>query len=122
MPRPRKHRRVCAMPKCINFSPHEETEKTITMSIDEYEAIRLIDFQGLTQEQCAEQMQVARTTIQAIYAGAREVLAQCIVEGCNLFIDGGNVLFCEHYDGICQNSCCCKGKNCCEGRKDIPQK
>lgn len=110
------------MPKCNSFSPHEGSGKSITMSIDEYEAIRLIDFQGLTQEQCAEQMQVARTTIQAIYASARKILAQCIVEGCRLHINGGNVLFCEHHDDVCGNGRCCKRKHCCGNEGDPAQK
>lgn len=119
MPRPRKHRRVCARPKCISFSPCEGSEISITMSIDEYEAIRLIDLEGLTQEQCAEQMQVARTTVQAIYASARKTLAKCIVQGCQLRISGGYVLYCEHDGGACGSDCCCERKYCCENRKDV---
>ena len=41
------------------------------MTVDEYEAIRLIDLLGFTQEECAKQMSVARTTVQGIYAEAR---------------------------------------------------
>ncbi|MDL2293350.1 DUF134 domain-containing protein [Ruminococcaceae bacterium OttesenSCG-928-D13] len=118
MPRPRKHRRVCAQPKCMSFGPREGGGESVAMTIDEYETIRLIDFEGLTQEQCAAQMQVARTTIQAIYAGARKTLAQCIVLGCQLHIDGGDVLYCEHFEGGCGKGCCCEGKRCGKGRKD----
>ena len=76
------------------------------MALDEYEAIRLIDFQGLTQEQCAEQMEVARTTVQSIYVSARKKLAQCIVQGRPLQIGGGDVRFCEHNNPSCGNGCC----------------
>lgn len=103
MPRPRKARRVCSRPKCTRFGPQDARRQTITMTIDEYEAIRLIDFQGLTQELCAEQMAVARTTVQAIYANARKKLAECIVLEKHLYIDGGDVCFCEN-----QNCDCCK--------------
>ncbi len=76
------------------------------MALDEYEAIRLIDFEGLTQEQCAEQMEIARTTVQSIYAGARKKLAQCIVEGRPLQIGGGDVRLCEHHNSSCGKGCC----------------
>ncbi|MDL2233041.1 DUF134 domain-containing protein [Ruminococcaceae bacterium OttesenSCG-928-L11] len=121
MPRPRKHRRVCSRPKCISFSPCQSSETSFTMTIDEYEAIRLIDLEGLTQAQCADQMHVARTTIQAIYASARKTLAKCIVEGCHLHIDGGDVHYCEHYDDACGSGCCCEKRRCCENRKDATE-
>ena len=44
----------------------------ITLSLEEYETIRLIDYSGLNQEQCASQMHVARTTVQRIYTEARK--------------------------------------------------
>lgn len=106
MPRPRKHRRVCARPRCTSFKPCGGDGEAITMTLDEYEVIRLIDLEGLTQEQCAEQMEVARTTVQAIYANARKKLAECIVQGCPLQIGGGDVRFCEDNDSSCSNDCC----------------
>ena len=106
MPRPRKHRRVCSRPRCTSFKPCGGYEQIVTMTFDEYEVIRLIDLEGLTQEQCSEQMKVARTTVQAIYASARKILAKCIVEGCHLQIGGGDVQFCEHNNSSCGNGCC----------------
>lgn len=76
------------------------------MSFDEFEVIRLIDLEGLTQEQCARQMEVARTTVQSIYQSARKKLARCIVQGCPLHIDGGDVRFCEHRGVSCREGCC----------------
>jgi len=76
------------------------------MSIDEFETIRLIDFEGLTQKQCAEQMDVARTTVQAIYRSARKKLAQGIVQGISMQIEGGDVHVCEHRNDACDNGCC----------------
>jgi Golgi nucleoside diphosphatase len=60
------------------------------MSVEEYETIRLIDFEGLTQEECAERMQVARGTVQNIYKDARCKLAEFLVNGNILKIKGGD--------------------------------
>ncbi|CUX29858.1 DUF134 domain-containing protein [Clostridium sp. C105KSO13] len=106
MPRPRKHRRVCSHPRCTSFKPCGGDKPVIRITLDEYEVIRLIDFEGLTQEQCAEQMDVARTTAQAIYARARKALAQCIVEGHPLQISGGDVRICEYHNPSCGKGCC----------------
>ena len=105
MPRPRKCRRVCARPGYTSFKPNEANGQIVNMAFDEYEVIRLIDLEGLTQEQCAKQMDVARTTVQSIYAGARKKLAQCIVLGHPLDIGGGDVRFCERRRQSCAKEC-----------------
>ena len=82
MSRPRKCRRVCGLPQNESFipaAPHGHKEPVI-LSIDEYEAIRLIDRQNLSQEECGEYMQVARTTVQQIYS-KQEKIANALVEG-----------------------------------------
>ncbi len=65
------------------------------MKVDEYETIRLIDLEGMTQQECCERMQVARTTVQAIYNEARKKLADCLVNGRLLHIEGGNYQVCD---------------------------
>lgn len=106
MPRPRKWRNVCMMPHYTSFSPKNGTHgDTVKMTVDEFETIRLIDLEGLTQEQCAGQMEVARTTVQAIYASARKKLAECIVNGLSLVIEGGEYRVCEHRNGCCGRGC-----------------
>ena len=78
------------------------------LTLDEYEAIRLIDYQGLSQEQCAGQMGVARTTVQQIYADARRKLAAMLVEGLPLKIEGGDYQLCDGSDCFCGFENCFK--------------
>jgi predicted DNA-binding protein (UPF0251 family) len=75
------------------------------MTVDEYETIRLIDLQGFTQEECASQMKIARTTVQGIYNEARKKLADSLVNGKVLQIEGGTYQLC---DGL-EKSCGCGG-------------
>lgn len=108
MARPCKKKRICAFPSCSLFGPGSDVpprENTVTMALDEYECIRLIDYEGLTQEQCAVQMDAARTTIQALYSSARRKLAQCIVDGKMLQITGGSFSVCEKQADCCRRYC-----------------
>ena len=112
MPRPCKRRRVCAEPSCGHFGPKDPgaaTGQTVIMTLDEFEAIRLIDLEGRTQEQCAALMNVARTTVQAIYSSARGKLAECLVNGSELRIEGGDYVLC---DGSIRGRGGCVKPNC----------
>jgi len=96
MGRPRKYRKVCRKPDCTNFGPkNKDDTDTVTMSVDEYEVVRLIDFNNMTQEECARQMNIARTTVQKMYDEARYKLAKFIVEGSSLSIEGGEIEYCD---------------------------
>ncbi len=96
MSRPKKCRKVCHYPQTLFFMPEEHKGgEEVTLTVDEYETIRLIDKEGLSQEQCSERMQVARTTIQQIYANARKKLADVLVEGLPLRIAGGDFALCN---------------------------
>lgn len=64
------------------------------MTVDEYETIRLIDLEGFNQELCAKQMNVARTTVQGIYEVARKKIAESLVNGKVLLIEGGEYHLC----------------------------
>ena len=113
MPRPRKCRKVCCMPERNSFGPLNITNinpEIILMTVDEYETIRLIDLEEMTQEECAEKMDVARTTIQRIYNDARKKLAKSLIEGKILKIKGGDYKLCDKSEllGICKK--CCKPK------------
>ena len=109
MPRPRKCRRVCGAPPCSEFGPRSsQTCEAVQMTLDEYEAIRLIDYEGLQQEQAAAQMGVARTTVQAIYNTARYKLADCVVNGRTLHISGGDVALCDRREDCPRRGGCPK--------------
>ena len=82
MPGPYKQCRLCAMPGCDRFGPQSgdgSKRQTIRMALDEFGSIRLIDLEHMTQEPCAVQMKVARTTAQVILGHARAKLAECPV-------------------------------------------
>ena len=91
MPRPVKCRKVCHFPQILEFLPADNTEKKtpIVLTVDEYETIRLLDKKGYSQEQCAASMQVARTTVQRIYEIARKKIADALIDGHPLRIEGG---------------------------------
>ncbi len=103
MPRPRKWRKVCRLPGNTRFGPlgGTDTEERITMTVDEYETIRLIDLKRFTQEECAGQMNVARTTVQGIYDNARKKLADSLVNGKVLLIGGGEYILCDGLEEVC---------------------
>jgi len=93
MARPCKKRWVCSEPRCRRFGPSDVVNaEEVILNLDEYECIRLIDYEGLEQEQCAVQMGVARTTVQAIYKSARRKLADSLVNARHLRIEGGDVV------------------------------
>ncbi len=85
MARPVKVRRINALPEA-----YREEGPAIQLGLDEFECIRLIDHCGLSQAECGEQMQVARTTVALIYEHARKKIAESIVYGRELVISGGN--------------------------------
>lgn len=118
MPRPVKCRRICSLPQTNGFVPVEKSaqdSETIHMTVDEYETIRLLDLEQLTQEECAKQMGVARTTVTAIYIEARRKMADVLVNGKRLVIEGGNYFLCENKTTECgrRKVCCKRAKGTC---------
>ena len=90
MPRPVRCRRIERLPVYRSFSPDDiSAEESVRMTVDEYEALRLLDDEGLTQETCAVRMNIARTTVTAIYDSARKKVADALVHGKRLLITGG---------------------------------
>ena len=97
MARPKKGRRVCRLPGTCRFGPLDGDGPygVVTMGVEELEALRQMDLEGLSQEACAARMGVARSTAQAIYQSARQKLTRCLVDGLELRIAGGSYALCR---------------------------
>lgn len=103
MARPKKCRRVEFFPESTKFKPVGkpmcEMEK-ITLKIEELEALRLKDIEGLNQEECAKNMEVSRQTFQNIIYNAHNKVAIALTQGKAIEISGG------HYTtGDCRFKC-----------------
>ena len=98
MPRPRKNRKIFRPPIIGGFQPFgssAETVERVTLRYEEFEAFRLADYEGLTQEEAAQHMEISTPTFSRIYDVARQKFAKAMVEGLTLIIKGGNVSFDE---------------------------
>ena len=103
MVRPTKLRRIECEPVVSHFIPSEKgiekAEENILL-LEELEAIRLKDLEGFEQYQCAEKMEVSRPTFQRILLSAREKIADSIINGKAIHIQGGN-----YTKNICNVKC-----------------
>lgn len=94
MPRPLCCRRVGAPPRCGLFRPAGRcggARETVVLTVDELEALRLADLEGLYQEQAAERMGISRQTFGRIVESARKKAARMLIEGKPLRIEGGAI-------------------------------
>ena len=98
MPRPPCCRRIAVTPCCRLFKPAGRTGGPLTevaLQMDELEALRLADLEGLYQEQAAEKMNVSRQTFGRIVESARRKVAEALIRGKALRIEGGVVEMAE---------------------------
>jgi uncharacterized protein len=90
MSRPKKERCIRCQPNALYFKPRGipliQLEE-VGLSLDELEAIRLADYEGLYHEQAAEKMKISRPTFGRILGEARHKLAETLVEGKALRIE-----------------------------------
>jgi predicted DNA-binding protein (UPF0251 family) len=93
MPRPRRFRWVRAQPSSTYFKPRGiplvALEETV-LTVDEHEALRLADLEGLQQEEAAHRMKVSRATFGRIVASARRKTADALVNAKAIRIEGGD--------------------------------
>lgn len=116
MARPVKWRRIENLPKVFQFSPTDQSTSAgeNILKLEELEAIRLKDLEGLEQADCAKQMEVSRPTFQRILLSAREKIADSLIHGKSIRIDGG------HYTrNICPVRCLSCGREWAESLESI---
>ncbi len=96
MVKPRKKRNVLYPPKALYFKPQgrqPSNQPDVILTIDEYEAIRLADHRKLKQEEAAKKMNISRPTFTRLIESARNKIAQAIVNGRPIRIEGGDFIF-----------------------------
>lgn len=107
--RPRKKRAVLEQPKYALFKPAgvraSELEEIVLLT-EEYEAIRLADYENMKQEDAAELMEISRPTFSRLVESARKKISIMLIKGKSLRIEGGNFNFrnghkkgCGHNNG-----------------------
>jgi len=93
MVRPHRCRRVNLEPNVTYFKPRgislRDLEETV-LQIDEFEAVRLKDLEGLEQEECAKKMNISQPTFHRLVSSARKKISGAIVNGKAIKIEGGN--------------------------------
>lgn len=113
MPRCKKIRMVGFIPENKYFVPVNiagRTVEEVVVKIEEVEAIRLSDLEGLEQDECAERMNISRATFQRVINSARSKVADALVKGKAIKIEGGN---------FARNICIVRCGDCGEQWEDV---
>lgn len=99
-PRPKRYRKVDRPPAITGFRPMGSRQcfgQEVILHFEEYESVKLADYDMCTHAQAAEKMGVSRPTFTRIYEAARQKIAQAFVEGRPLMIRGGQAQFTEEW-------------------------
>ncbi len=105
MPNRTRSRRITMPPPMEGFKPFGIPMRelgSVVMLFEEFEAIRLADYENLTQEEAAEKMNISRPTFTRLYDKARKTIAKAFVEGKAIIIQGGNFIT-ENYWYKCRS-------------------
>lgn len=116
MPRTAKNRKICCIPKCKKFCPDtgkskEENSEPVVLTLDEMEAMRLSDLEGLDQDTAARRMEVSRATFQRILYAARKSVTHALINGKTIEIRGGKYVVAD---------CACQGETVCRDCRFSP--
>ena len=93
MPKPKKDRQVLYPPTVVFFKPQGiplVQLQQVVLNVDEYEAIRLVDYEGLDQEKAAKKLGISRATCARIVEDAHKKIAEAITQGKAIRIEGGS--------------------------------
>ncbi|RKZ19959.1 DNA-binding protein [bacterium] len=96
MARPHKKRTVHRPPVHVGFKPtgvQSRFLETLPLALDELEAIRLADYMGMDHADSAEEMDISRSTFSRLVERARRKVAEFLIEGRHLQVDGGEIHF-----------------------------
>lgn len=112
MARPRNISNIQIPPRVNAFIPigyYSDASEEISLNVEEYEVIRLLDYEGLTQAEAAEIMKLSRPTLTRIYERARFKVATFLTEARKLKIEGGKGVFSSGW--LECNECACRFNN-----------
>ena len=111
MPRPVQTRTIEFVPRVTFFKPagipRIELEE-VALTLDELEAVRLADLNGLYQEKAAPKMDISRSAFARILESARRKIADALVHGKSLKLEGGPVQAGPGRAGVCPRDCPCR--------------
>jgi predicted DNA-binding protein (UPF0251 family) len=98
MPRPTRLRKISNPPVITGFKPYGNNingnkSEVVFLHLEEYEALRLCDFEMLNHSKAAQMMGVSRPTLTRIYDRSRKKIAEAFVLGKQLVIEGGKIYF-----------------------------
>ncbi len=113
MPRHKCCKKIGFIPEAIYYRPDGQSDQScdaVILTLDEFEAIRLADFAGLYQEDAAGRMNISRQTFGRIIESAHKKIADVLVNGKALRIEGGNVKMDAPFRALCDN--CNKSVRC----------
>ncbi len=107
--RPTKSRTISHIPECRFFHPASECEENmhddaVTIGLDMLEAMRLVDLEGLSQEDAARSMEISTPTLCRILSEGRKLTATALTFGKTIKLEGGNIMFSNENHG--RNGCC----------------
>jgi len=119
MPRNKSLRMLQELPIVKGFRPlwmRANYRQAVILNLEEYEVLRLIDYEGKIHEEVAGMMKVSRPTVTRIYESARRKLSTALVEGRSFLIEGGEIGIDEqHY--LCED---CQHRIALSPRDDRP--